>query len=338
MIKALLAQLRDGKKLTATETRTFLNDLIAGHISPAQTGAFLMALAQRGETADEILGAAQTLREHVTPISAPSNAMDCCGTGGDHANTLNISTAVAFVLAGCGIPIAKHGNRAASSQSGAADVLEAMGVNLHLSPEQCTHALQQFGYCFLMAPHHHHVLKPLASIRKELGFRTLFNALGPLANPARTTNQLIGVYRKELLIPFACVLKELGSHSAMIVHGADGLDEITLTGPTHYATLKNGDINEGIFMPDDFGLPTIKQNDIKGADAATNALALKDFLDGHLSAYRDVVLANAAAGLLVAEKVINLKDGVTMARTALDTHAARHIFTQYRDYTQSILS
>ncbi|MEK7801642.1 MAG: anthranilate phosphoribosyltransferase, partial [Pseudomonadota bacterium] len=291
MIKSLLAQLRNGKTLTTTEIQYFLNEIISGHVSLPQTGAFLMALAQRGETTDEILGAAQTLRAHVIPIAAPHNTMDCCGTGGDHANTLNISTAVAFVLAGCGIPIAKHGSRAASSQSGAADVLEALGINLDLSPEQCTQALQQFGYCFLMAPHYHHVLKPLAAIRKELGFRTLFNALGPLANPARTLNQLIGVYRKDLLIPFARVLKELGSHSALIVHGSDGLDEITLTGSTHYAFLKNGTITEGVFTPDDFGLSYIKSDDIRGSDAVTNASALTALLDGQPSAYRDVVLA-----------------------------------------------
>ncbi len=334
MTEHILKTLRDGRTLGDGDIQSFLESIINGGTTPAQTGAFLMALAQRGETSDEILGAARVLRAHVTPIKAPVGTMDCCGTGGDHSNTLNISTAVAFVVAGCGVPVAKHGNRAASSQSGAADVLEACGINLNLSPAQCETALEKIGFCFLMAPHHHHVLKPLASLRRELGFRTIFNLLGPLANPAATKRQLVGVFDKKYLVPFAEVLRELGSESAIIVHGADGLDEITLTDATYCAILENGTIQEKILTPADFGLKTISAAGFVGGDATYNAAALLSLLDGTPSGYRDMVVANAAAALVVAGKYISFLDAAHAAKLAIDSSAARRVFTAYREYAK----
>lgn len=334
MISVILKQLRAGEKLDAAQMEFFLEAIIAGNVTAAQTGAFLMALAQRGETADEILGAARVLRAHVAPIHAPAGTIDCCGTGGDHSNTLNISTAVAFVVAGCGVPVAKHGNRAASSQSGAADVLEAAGINLNLSPAQCETALKEIGFCFLMAPHHHHVLKPLAALRRELGFRTIFNLLGPLANPAATKRQLVGVFDKKYLVPFAEVLRELGSESAIIVHGTDGLDEITLTGATDCAMLENGHIQERILTPADFGLKPIQASSFSGGDAKTNAAALISLLDGTPSGYRDIVVANAAAALVVAGKHTSFMDATHAAKLCLDNGATHRVFTAYREYAK----
>ncbi len=334
MIGTTLKYLREGKKLNTTQMEYFLEEVIAGNVTSAQIGAFLMALGQRGETTDEILGAARVLRAHVAPIHAPAGTIDCCGTGGDHSNTLNISTAVAFIVAGCGVPVAKHGNRAASSQSGAADVLEAAGINLHLSTAQCETALQKIGFCFLMAPHHHHVLKPLAALRRELGFRTIFNLLGPLANPAATKRQLVGVFDKKYLLPFAEVLRELGSESAIIVYGTDGLDEITLTGATHCAILEAGHIRERTLTPADFGLNIISADSFAGGDAVANASALMSLLDGTPSGYRDIVVANAAAALVGAGKYTGFMDAAHEAKHCLDNGAARRVFTAYRDYAK----
>ena len=334
MIQETLYKLRRGEVLTTAETENFLTELVDGNVTPAQTGAFLMGLAIRGETADEILGAARVLRANVAPIIAPPGAIDCCGTGGDHSNTLNISSAVSFVVAGCGVPVAKHGNRAASSKSGAADVLEAMGMNLNLTPDQCAQSLERTNYCFLMAPHHHHVLKPLAALRRELGFRTIFNLLGPLANPADTKIQLVGVFDRKLLRSYAEVLQQLGTESAMVVHGSDGLDEITLTGPTYTTVLKDGVITEKTLTPEDFGLPVIATADIIGGDAKTNADALFALLEGKKSAYRNIVLANAAAALTISGKAPTLPDAVTLAVNSIDSGNAMRVFTDARDYAR----
>lgn len=293
-----------------------------------------MGLACKGETAEEILGAVRFLKDRVEPIFAPEHAIDCCGTGGDGSGTYNISTATALVLAACGVPVAKHGNRAASSKSGAADVLEAMGVNITLSNDACEEALSQFNFCFLMAPHHHTVLKPLASLRKELGFRTIFNLLGPLANPANTKRQLIGVFDRKLLIVFANVLRELGTEKALIVHGKDGMDEITLTGKTFCVLLNQGEITEFELTPADFGLESISAADILGGSAEQNADAMRSLLDGKPSAYRNMVLANASAALWLTDKVSDLKDGVAMAAKAIDDGVAFETFTSYRDFTK----
>ncbi|HNS44253.1 MAG TPA: anthranilate phosphoribosyltransferase [Alphaproteobacteria bacterium] len=332
-IQKLLQTIRSGNTLSEKEMTHFIDSVLDGHATPAQIGAFLMGISQRGETVEEITGAAKILRKRAAAISAPDGVIDCCGTGGDHSNSLNISTAVSFVVAACGIPVAKHGNRAASSKSGAADVLEHLGINLDLTPEQCAQALKDIGFCFLMAPHHHTSLKPLAALRKELGFRTIFNLLGPLANPADTKLQLLGVFDKNFVRPMAEALKSLGSTRAWVVHGSDGMDEITLTAPTHVAKLENSQITETILTPDDFGLPTISAQDIAGGNAAHNAVRLEDLLNGEKDAYRDIVLANAAACLMIAKKAETLKNAVELASKAIDTGAAMKLMTDYKNFT-----
>lgn len=329
MFQDYLKKLRLGQSLTREEASHSIGFILDGHSTPAQTGAFLMSLSQRGETVDEIVAGAEILRQRATTIKAPLNTVDCCGTGGDHSGSYNISTAVSFVVAGCGVPVAKHGNRAASSQSGAADVLENCGVNLDLSPAHCETALNKFGFCFLMAPKFHASLKPLSALRKELGFRTIFNLLGPLANPAGTQKQLIGVFDKSWVRPMAEALQKLGSISALVVHGADGLDEITLTGDTFCAELKNGHIKEYTLSPTDFGLPVIRPDDIRGGDAAFNAHALKELCEGRHSAYRDIVVANAAATLVMAGLTDNLKQAVEIATQTIDTKKALKILQDY---------
>lgn len=328
-----LKQLRIGKSLSQEQMRSAMKNIFDGGATPAQIGAFLMALSLHGETIDEITGAAQELRARVIPISAPSASIDCCGTGGDHTGSYNISTAVALVAASCGVPVAKHGNRAASSLSGAADVLESLGVNISLTPDQCTEALQQLNFAFLMAPAHHASLKPLAAIRRELGFRTLFNLMGPLANPATTKRQLIGVFDQRWVRPMAEVLKNLGSEKAWIVHGADGLDEITLTGETYIAILQNNDIREGVLTPADFGLPYCSLHDIQGGNAEENAAALRDVLKGVESAYLNIVLANTAAVLMIAGAALDLRDGVQKAHQAIDSGNAYTLLENYKNYS-----
>ena len=273
--------------------------------------------------------------EKAVTITAPANAVDCCGTGGDLSGTLNISTAVALVVAACGIPVAKHGNRAASSKSGAADVLEALGVTLDVTPAQCETALRKFNFCFLMAPHHHKALKPVALIRKELGIRTLFNLMGPLANPAGTKRQLVGVFDRKWVLPLAQVLKELGTEKAWVVHGSDGLDEITLTGETYCAVLDHGEIVDRIISPADFGLPVIESGNIRGGTALENAAALKNLLAGAKSAYRDIVIANAAAVVLIADRTKNLTEGVALAAKAIDDGSALSVLVNYTGFSQA---
>ncbi|PZP55122.1 MAG: anthranilate phosphoribosyltransferase [Micavibrio aeruginosavorus] len=333
MVQDILIKIRSGLTLGRHEMYDALSGITEDKYIQAQIGAFLMGLSLRGETPEEIIGAVGFLKDKVEPISASDRSIDCCGTGGDASGTYNISTAAALILAGCGVPVAKHGNRAASSKSGAADVLEALGVNLVVSKEGCEKALKEINFCFLMAPHHHTVLKPLAALRKELGFRTIFNLLGPLANPANTKRQLIGVYDRKLLPVFAEVLRELGAEKAWIVHGEDGLDEITLTSKTYCTILDNGNISEKVLTPDDFGFTPIMAKDIEGGLAQENAKALMALLQGEKSSYRNIVLANAAAALMVSDKVDSLKDGVAMAAQAIDDGRALSVLNSYRDFT-----
>ena len=315
------------------EMAAAMTAIMDGKVSDTDIAAFLTALAKRDPTADEITGAARILRQKAQTIKAPADAVDCCGTGGDGMNTYNISTAVALVAAACGVPVAKHGNRASSSKSGAADVLEALGINAALPPARAEEALRRFNFVFLMAPQHHHAMKHVAAVRKSLGFRTIFNLLGPLANPAGTKFQLIGVYDRKFLLPMAEALRRMGTERAWVVHGHDGLDEITVTGPTHIAVLENGAAMEKTLFPDDFGLPVCKPEDLKGGDAAHNAGALRQLLDGKPSAYRDIVLANAAAVLVIHGKVPGLKTGVKTAADAIDSGRALRVLEDYRTFT-----
>lgn len=329
-LASYLNQLTQGHIFSEDEMAACINILMQGEASPDQAAAFLTALHNRGETSAEIAGAAKALRALASTITAPEGTIDCCGTGGDNLQTYNISTAVALVAAACGVKIAKHGNRSATSKSGAADVLEKLGVDLSLSRAQLEHALNDIGFCFLMAPNHHQAMKHIASVRKSLPHRTIFNLLGPLANPAGADKQLIGVYDRKWIMPMAQALKSLGAKQALIVHGEDGLDEITLTGKTFAAALDNDAITEQIFTPEDFGLQPINLSDIKGGDADTNATALLNLLSGEKSAYRDMVLANTAAVLYLHDGR-DFKTGVRDAALAIDNGAALAILTHYKD-------
>ncbi len=311
-----------------------MNAIMSGEMAEDDMAAFLVELAERGETVEEITGAAKVMREKALKINAPDDAVDCCGTGGDGVGTYNISTAVALVSAACGVPVAKHGNRAASSKSGAADVLEALGINLDVPKEKLEEALQKFNFAFLMAPAHHSAMKHVVPVRKKLGRRTIFNLLGPLANPAGTKYQLIGVFDAKWLVPMAQTLNALGTERAWIVHGSDGLDEITTTGPTQIAVLEDGDVSKKTLTPDDFGLGTSNPDDLLGGNAEENAAALIALLDGEQSAYRDIVLANTAAVLLIHGKAMSVKDGVALAASAIDEGRAKDTLEQYRAFTQ----
>lgn len=330
---SFLNKAKEGHVFSEEEMAECVELLMQGKADADQAGSFLTNLHKRGETAAEIAGAAKTMRKLASTIEAPEGAIDCCGTGGDGAQTYNISTAVALVAAACGVPVAKHGNRSATSKSGAADVLEKLGVNLSLPKDKLEQALKDLNFCFLMAPNHHAAMKNLSDVRKSLGSRTIFNLLGPLANPANTKKQLIGVYDSRWLRPMAEALKSLGTEKAMIVHGADGLDEITLCAPTDAVILDKGEITERSFNPSDFGLGFIMPDFIKGGDAAKNAEALQKLLEGTKSAYRDMVLANSAAVLWIHDGT-DLKDGVKIAAEAIDSGKALQILEKYKELGQ----
>lgn len=300
--------------------------------SPEIIVSYLTRLSDRGETVDDILRAVESLQSRMISISSPPMTIDCCGTGGDGSHSLNVSTAVSFIVAGAGIPVAKHGNRSASSRSGAADVLESAGININVSPQINESALREVGFCFLMAPHYHPALAHMAPIRRSIGRRTIFNLLGPLLNPARPSHQLIGVFDVKWLKPFAEVLHRMNKTRAMIVSSHDGLDEISLSAPTNIVMLNNGSITESIITHEDFGLNPIQKSDIAGGDADYNAKSLLSLLQGELSAYRDIVLANAAACFYVTGEAKTLKDGVDIARQSIDDGKALAIFDSYKNF------
>jgi anthranilate phosphoribosyltransferase len=277
----------------------------------------------RGETVDEITGAVSTMRAKMLPVEAPADAIDVVGTGGDGAGTYNISTCAAFIVAGAGVPVAKHGNRALSSKSGAADALMGLGVKIDLDPAAISRCIKEAGIGFMFAPQHHPAMKNVGPTRVELGTRTIFNLLGPLSNPAGVKRQMLGVFSKHWIEPLAEVLKALGSDRAWVVHGSDGLDEITTTGPTFVAELNGGKIKTFEIKPADAGLKTAKPEDLKGADGAHNAAALRAVLEGKPGAYRDVAILNAAASLIVAGKANALADGVKLAAQSVDSGAAK---------------
>ncbi len=316
--KALIAIVADGRPLSVEEARTAFDVMMSGDATPSQMGAFLMALRVRGETVDEITGGVITMREKMTAIAAPPDAMDIVGTGGDGKGTLNISTATAIVVAGCGVPVAKHGNRAASSRTGASDVLSTLGVNIDADFALLQTALDEAGICFMAAPRHHGAMRNVGPTRVEMGTRTIFNILGPLSNPAGVKRQLIGVFDRHWLRPMAETLKALGSDRIWVVHGADGTDEITTTGPTYVAALEDGGITEFEISPDQAGIAVSTLDDLRGGEAAENAAALNALLQGSPGAYRDVVLFNAAAALIIADKAADLPEGAALAARAID--------------------
>lgn len=336
-IRDILQELMNGKTLSATEMQDVMGLIMTGQLTDSEMASLFTVMSYRGETIEEITGAAQTVRNHAKSIKAPKGSVDCCGTGGDGANTYNISTAVAFVAAACDVPVAKHGNRSASSKSGAADALEAAGINLDVSTQQLEDALKQFKFCFLMAPHHHEALKYAKKVRSELGFRTISNLLGPLANPADTKFQLIGVFAKKWLTPMATVLGNLGTKRAWIVHGSDGLDEITLCGDTYVAELNHGNISEKIVCAKDFGLDEIKIEQIKGGDATQNAKALLGVLndDVQYKAYKSIVIANCAAVLHIHDEGLPLIEASSKAKLAIENGNALKVFEDYKEFVSS---
>ena len=321
-LKPYLAAIAAGRPLTESEAEQAFSIIMSGTASEAQIGALLMGLRVRGETVDEIAGAARVMRANAHTIDAPEGAIDTCGTGGDESGTLNISTAAAIVTAACGVPVAKHGNRALSSQSGSADVLAALGVDLDADTSLVERSLWDNNIAFLMAPRHHTAMRHVMTARRDLGTRTIFNLLGPLSNPAGTKRQLVGVFAKMWIRPLAEVLARLGADAAWVVHGSDGLDEVTVTGPTFVAELKGGAIRTFEVTPEDADLPRAKIEDLKGGDAIANARALRAMLHGQPGPYRDVVLLNAAAALIVAGTVDDLRQGVARAAVAIDSGAA----------------
>jgi anthranilate phosphoribosyltransferase len=321
--KRLIAKIAAGASLSRADAEHAFNLLLSGGVTPAQTGAFLMGLRVRGETVEEITGAVAAMRAKMLPVTAPSDAIDIVGTGGDGHGTYNVSTLAALIVAGCGVPVAKHGNRAASSKSGSSDVLTALGVKIGLSPDDVGHCLDEAGIGFMTASVHHAAMRHVGQIRSELGTRTLFNLLGPLSNPARVKRLLLGVFAKEWLEPLADVLRNLGAERVWLVHGSDGLDEVTTTGPTYVTALENGVIRSFIISPEDAGLAPASLADLKGGDAVYNAAALNAVLHGARNPYRDIAVFNAAAALIVAGKAADLAAAAAAAATALDSgHAA----------------
>lgn len=322
-LKGLLGRVAGGETLTSAQAEAAFDIIMSGNATPSQIGGFLMALRVRGETVDEITGAARAMRAKMLTIDAPAGAIDTCGTGGDAAGTYNISTACQFVVAGCGVPVAKHGNKALSSQCGAADVLAALGVNLDADTALVERALAEAGTCFLLAPRHHSAMKHVGPTRVELATRTIFNLLGPLSSPARVKRQVIGVFSPDWVEPLARVLNDLGHEHAWVVHGAGGLDELSTTGTSLVAELKDGQVRTFEVTPADAGLPEAKLSDLKGGDAATNAAALTALLAGEPGAYRDVVLLGSAAALIVAGKAADLREGAALAAESIDSGRAR---------------
>ena len=320
--KAIIGKVATGAALTRQEAASAFDSMMSGEATPSQMGGLLMALRVRGETVEEITGAVSAMRAKMLPVKAPADAVDIVGTGGDGSGSVNVSTCAAFIVAGTGVPVAKHGNRALSSKSGAADVLAALGVKIELAPEQISRCIKEAGIGFMFAPSHHPAMKNVNPTRVELATRTIFNLLGPLSNPAGVKRQKIGVFSRQWVQPLAEVLRNLGSESIWVVHGSDGLDEVTLTGPTFVAALENGKIRSFEITPEDAGLPRADGAALKGGDANANAESLRGVLAGKPSAYRDVALLNAAAALVVAGKAKDLKDGVAQGKQALDSGAA----------------
>ena len=321
--KPLIAKVAAGAQLTRAESATAFDAILSGDVTPAQMGGFLMALRVRGETVEEITGAVSAMRSTMLRVEAPERAIDIVGTGGDASGSYNVSTLAALITAACGVPVAKHGNRAASSKSGTADALSALGVKVGISAEAVARCVREAGIGFMMAPTHHAAMRHVGPVRVELGTRTIFNLLGPLSNPAGVKRQLIGVFSSAWLRPMAETLRNLGSERVWVTHGSDGLDEITTTGPTEVVELKNGEIRTFRIAPEDVGLARSEAAALRGGDPQHNANALREILDGARNAYRDIAVFNAAAGLVIADAASDLADGVARAARALDSGAAR---------------
>jgi anthranilate phosphoribosyltransferase len=322
-IKGLIGQVASGATLSREAAYQVFDSMMSGEVTPSQIGALLMGLRMRGETVDEITGAVTAMRAKMLKVDAPGDAVDVVGTGGDASGSYNISTCAAFIVAGAGVPVAKHGNRALSSRSGAADVLTALGVKIDIPPETISTCIRDAGIGFMFAPSHHPAMKHVGPTRVELGTRTIFNLLGPLSNPAGVKRQMVGVFSRQWVEPLAHVLKNLGSVRAFVVHGSDGLDEITTSGATAVAALHDGAVMTFEIVPEDVGIARVKPEALRGGDAGHNAEALKAVLRGEKGAYRDIAVLNAAAALVVAGKADTLADAVKLAGHTIDNGAAR---------------
>ena len=325
-LKALIAKVASGAALTLEESAQAFDRMMSGEATPSQMGGLLMALRVRGETVDEITGAVTTMRAKMLGVKAPPDAVDVVGTGGDASGSFNISTCAAFIVAGAGVPVAKHGNRALSSKSGAADVLAALGVRIDLAPDAISRCIREAGIGFMFAPAHHPAMKHVGPTRVELGTRTIFNLLGPLSNPAGVKRQMVGVFSRQWVEPIAHVLKNLGSERAIVVHGSDGLDEITTAGPTRVASFENGKVRTFDIAPEDFGFAKVRPEALRGGDARENAAALLDVLKGRKGPFRDVAILNAAAALLVAGRAHDLEGGILLAKKSVDSGEAEGRF------------
>lgn len=321
--KSILALAADSHEFSREEAEAAFDMIMSGDATPAQIGAFLMSLRMRGETITEIAAAATVMRSKALKVSAPKNAIDIVGTGGDRSGTLNISTGAALTVAGCGVPVAKHGNRALSSKSGAADVLMALGVNIEADISLIEKSIIEANIGFMMAPRHHSATRHVAGPRVELAIRTVFNMLGPLSNPAMVNSLMVGVFSADWVEPLARVLGELGAQKAWVVHGAGGLDELATNGRARVSSLHNGEINTFEVTPAEAGLETCNITELQGGDAEYNATALTDLLDGKLGAYRDTVIFTSAAALIVANKAPNLHEGAEIAASSIDEGKAR---------------
>lgn len=324
-----------GQSLSRQDARAVMAEVLSGKCTDSQIAGLLVGLRMKGETVEEIVGFAEAIRAAAIPLNLKNDSaldvsdterdalVDTCGTGGDTSGTFNISTATAFVVAGAGVRVAKHGNRSISSKCGSADVMEALGVNINLPPERLVECLKQVGIAFLFAPLMHSAMKHVQTARRELKLRTVFNLLGPLTNPARASAQVVGVYSAELVDKLAEALSVLGVRRALVVHGMDGLDEITVTGPTRIAEVRDSEVHTYEVTPEEFGMPRARLEDISGGDAAANAAIIRSVLDGTQSARRDVVLLNAAAALVAAGKANHLSDAVPLAVESIDSNAAK---------------
>ncbi|MER9420169.1 anthranilate phosphoribosyltransferase [Mesorhizobium sp. M0306] len=331
-LKIHIAKVAAGSALSFEEAREAFDIIMSGDATPGQIGGFLMALRVRGETVSEIAGAVATMRAKMLRVEAPEGAIDIVGTGGDNSHSVNISTASAFVIAGSGVPVAKHGNRGLSSLTGAADVLVALGVKIDIPPETIGRCIHEAGVGFMFAPAHHPAMKHVGPTRVELGTRTIFNLLGPLSNPASVRRQMVGVFLPEWIMPVAETLKELGADHAWVVHG-DGYDEITTTGETQVAELAGGEIRSFTLTPEAVGLTRHTKDELRGGDAAHNAQAMRDMLGGAAGAFRDTVLMNAGAGLVVAGKATTLADGMVTATQAIDSGRALKVLDRLVEFS-----
>ncbi len=334
MIENAIKKLTEGSDLSFEETNQVIDEIMTGKTTAVQIASFLTALSVKKETVEEIAGAADAMRAHALAFHADEPVLEIVGTGGDHSNSFNISTTSALVVAATGIPVAKHGNRAASSKSGAADVLESLGVQINLDPKRSEDILNEIGICFLFAQEYHKAMKYVAPVRQELGIRTLFNVLGPLANPAHASNQVLGVYDEKLVEPMAKVLAQLNIKNAMVIHGQDGFDEASISAPTTIVEVHDGEYHKYEITPEQFGLKRAQKSEVIGGTPDENAQITLDILNGQTGAKRDIILLNSALAIHTAKPEIDLASAIEMARKAIDDGSAINKLNEFVKLTE----